>query len=977
MDHSQWIQQSLQAMIANNPQLFLQMLQQHQTSTSSSNSSVPNPQFIQQSVASAPNPATFAAAPAPLPSLAAPAPVSLLTASGSAPSAPAPPAPPAPAPAPIPLSAASAPFNPSLPPAVTALLTPTTNSSSVSQSQSIQPVPTYISPVSMLSSVISRAPNSEPARPLSSFMPPPPSASSSSSSSAFPPSITAIQHANRDRLGHANLTLGQSSTATKKKRGSGRKAPRLHATVEAPKVEDAVATANDGTQVVSLVVLVYPPRLTPDECNAFNIPNELHHYLQNRDAFQAVLQALGLYYQFDNLPLNTKVVDLLEALRSSLIQFGWEFPENQETSSFFRRHERLAIQLLRFSGKGNINNRANTPRLNPGKVQSEDMTLHEVVFNTNEYGIAKYVITNTKKFVLHTNTNAYVDEGYGALDEDEIELGCNRDASNEDEDVRVVARMLRDTSETLPVNQNATSNSGSNSPLSLTNTLSEDAGQEEAKNLWESNWVPAYGNEEEVFFVNDRSKIFKKVNDRIRIVTETEPLGFVVKGESPQKMLTIYTALVQRAIDEEDFSALLSQNRHFHLIAIDDHDIETLITSGPGVEKEVMSLFFKEKFDTHIHNYLVQVNDEYSTLSTVPFSSAADLSTAKKNELTVFGATVGLALVHGTYPANINPLLLVYLLNSSNLKSLHKGLVKEYFPELYQTLTRWIALDHSDNDLSYFQPHFATYHNIPVSVLHGRSERHHRSLAWTMLHNAIVGPVKTDHPYFEAFLKGLLLPCQPLGLNLAELASSCLGGIEEFVLSLLQTRITGDYHALRLEYTDKTCTVTHAALRDAYEAVPGWAGFSFEDIFQEFLEGSGLPCPTLMADVQGSFDEVVTLEGTSEKSYRMRMFCWATTGSPNILTDGLPIEVILIDDSDPMYFSVQLHRMTERERLLSLGTISFKTCTRKMQVPASYLLKLLDSSNDSGMEQLYNVKDNIFHWFLVQMLNGIGFYNIL
>ncbi|KAJ3764672.1 hypothetical protein FB446DRAFT_656239, partial [Lentinula raphanica] len=414
-----------------------------------------------------------------------------------------------------------------------------------------------------------------------------------------------------------------------------------------------------------------------------------------------------------------------------------------------------------------------------------------------------------------------------------------------------------------------------------------------------------------------------------------EPLGFLVKGENPQQMFAMYTALVQRAIDEEDFSTLLSQNRHFQLIAIDDRGVENYITSGPGVEKEVMSLFFKAKLDSHMHDYLTPVVDDYTTLSTVPLSSAADLSATKKNELAIFGAAIGLALVHGIYPANINPLLLVYLLSSSNLKSLTKELVNNLFPELHQTLTRWLALEHTDNDLSYFQPHFATYHNLSVTALHDRSERHHRSLAWNMLHNAIVGPVTTDHPYFKALLKGLFLPCKPIGLDLPEVPA-CVEGIDEFVLSLLQTRVTGDYKALRLEHTDRTSVVTHAALRDAYEIVPGWSSVSFEDIFQEFLEGSGIPCPALMEEVQGSFDDVVTLEGASEKNYRMRMFCWASTGSPFILTDGPAIEVILVDDSDPLYFSRQNHRMTERERLLKLGTISFKTCTRVMQVPASY-----------------------------------------
>ncbi|KAJ3826094.1 hypothetical protein F5880DRAFT_1476940 [Lentinula raphanica] len=242
-----------------------------------------------------------------------------------------------------------------------------------------------------------------------------------------------------------------------------------------------------------------------------------------------------------------------------------------------------------------------------------------------------------------------------------------------------------------------------------------------------------------------------------------------------------------------------------------------------------------------------------------------------------------------------------------------------------------------------------------VLALNGRSERHHRSLAWTMLHNAIVGPVATDHPYFKAFVKGLSLPSiSPM--SLIQIASFCNGGNSEFILSLLDSRITGDYDDLRLGYTDKTGVATHSALQAAFATIPEWSGRSFPDVFQEFLEGSGIPCPALMAEMQGSFNDVVTLEGASEKAYRMRMFCWATTGVPHILIDGLPIEVT---------------------RHLKYGTISFKTCTRVMQVPASYLLKLLNSSNENGSGTRYNVKDMVFHWFLVQILSNIGSYNVL
>ncbi|KAJ3822573.1 hypothetical protein F5880DRAFT_1702866 [Lentinula raphanica] len=71
MDQSQWLQQSLQTVIANNPQLFLQLLQQNQTQAAPSTPQFP--QFPAVSSNPAPLPASLVG---PMPSnLTAPAPV--------------------------------------------------------------------------------------------------------------------------------------------------------------------------------------------------------------------------------------------------------------------------------------------------------------------------------------------------------------------------------------------------------------------------------------------------------------------------------------------------------------------------------------------------------------------------------------------------------------------------------------------------------------------------------------------------------------------------------------------------------------------------------------------------------------------------------------------------------------------------------------------------------------------------------------
>ncbi|KAJ3718220.1 hypothetical protein C8R42DRAFT_723589 [Lentinula raphanica] len=130
---------------------------------------------------------------------------------------------------------------------------------------------------------------------------------------------------------------------------------------------------------------------------------------------------------------------------------------------------------------------------------------------------------------------------------------------------------------------------------------------------------------------------------------------------------------------------------------------------------------------------------------------------------------------------------------------------------------------------------------------------------------------------FQSLLEGPPPPVWDLGVNLSEIARRFTGGTSEFVNSLLETRIKGDYTMLRIDYT------------------------TISTILLSFLEGSGLPPPLTMQELQGRFADVVPLDDVSKKEFRMRMFCWATTGVPHILVDGSYTEVCLVPDDSPQY----------------------------------------------------------------------------
>jgi len=156
----------------------------------------------------------------------------------------------------------------------------------------------------------------------------------------------------------------------------------------------------------------------------------------------------------------------------------------------------------------------------------------------------------------------------------------------------------------------------------------------------------------------------------------------------------------------------------FNRIIVDREGQTRLVSSGDGLEVEVMNRVFKYFLEDRLDDFCVPLIDGWYTLATAPLVSNFSLSEAKRQELQLFGAAVGLALVHGQLPSKINPLLLIYLLCRCDLQALSKDLVMEHFPSLYHTLKAWNELNYTDNNLSAFNAHFFTYHqNFSVCAL--------------------------------------------------------------------------------------------------------------------------------------------------------------------------------------------------------------------------------------------------------------------
>lgn len=216
-----------------------------------------------------------------------------------------------------------------------------------------------------------------------------------------------------------------------------------------------------------------------------DLPLDLYYYTRQSETFRKVLSSVGRVFRFDLL-LSTSVVELLQHLHACLEHHGYNFPPASD-ASLFLPHERLSVQLLSFVGRGNSNSKAKTPRLITSSI-TPAMTLKDIVEDSVKFAIPRLVVTGDNRFTLNTSLpflltsytvmmillytvtrsqnislkvnlkqlqlgsqdseeehfclakriygifksdiDAEVDQGYGVLNEEEIELDC----INEDEE---------------------------------------------------------------------------------------------------------------------------------------------------------------------------------------------------------------------------------------------------------------------------------------------------------------------------------------------------------------------------------------------------------------------------------------------------------------------------------------------------------------------------------------------------------------
>ncbi|KAF9064562.1 hypothetical protein BDP27DRAFT_1230246, partial [Rhodocollybia butyracea] len=251
----------------------------------------------------------------------------------------------------------------------------------------------------------------------------------------------------------------------------------------------------------------------------------------------------------------------------------------------------------------------------------------------------------------------------------------------------------------------------------------------------------------------------------------------------------------------------------------------------------------------------------------------------------------------------------------------------------------------------------------------------HRVLAYEMLHNAIIGPIGVTNAYFQLFLEGFRLPCSST-LDICDLVRNFHGGAEEFIQTA-EISVIRSFDDLNIRILD----AVNGPFRDDFtsacaEAGPDFADKSFETIFQEFLEATGAPCPSVFDEIKDRFNPEINLERIDSSTFRMEILCWSVSGASRVIAEGEPLRIVLVTDEDSTYMSSSTPR-ARRAEYLAAGICSFKTCSRSLRIPVSYLIKLLRDAYSDMDSSFPNARSAVHHWLLVQMLEAIGSYTVL
>lgn len=149
---------------------------------------------------------------------------------------------------------------------------------------------------------------------------------------------------------------------------------------------------------------------------------------------------------------------------------------------------------------------------------------------------------------------------------------------------------------------------------------------------------------------------------------------------------------------------------------IDSDSSDRVRSLGSGIELEVLTLLFQEYVRNPVQ-WLTQSLDGHCRLTTTHNASTARfISTSRRQSMAVFGAIVALCLIRGMSVFPLDPLVLILFTNNCDLRCITQSILVEWHPEFKHTVDTFIAAG-SNGDLTPFQSHFASFHDVQVHHL--------------------------------------------------------------------------------------------------------------------------------------------------------------------------------------------------------------------------------------------------------------------
>ncbi|KAJ7231678.1 hypothetical protein B0H12DRAFT_207248 [Mycena haematopus] len=444
----------------------------------------------------------------------------------------------------------------------------------------------------------------------------------------------------------------------------------------------------------------------------------------------------------------------------------------------------------------------------------------------------------------------------------------------------------------------------------------------------------------------------------------------VVTGRNVAELALSFVAKIKEAAQQNDFTPILLADRSFNII----HDDGSVVSTGPGVEREVVYTAF-QCFSSHNGVwFLSRFDGRCSIATTLPLDMASFVNADRRITLTVLGCLTALLLIHGIAPDPLSPALIQYAANGCDLQSLTREFVGEWHPELKALLDLWVTTGPT-GDISSFQPHFSIYHDMQIATIQSRDLSQHQALGANMLYTALIGTQPATHNEVKAFLVGLQLPCVN-GFDFMQVLRSFPGGSATFI-SRTWTSMIHDYDSLQPHLS--VFSLNNTTLRQFVPLDSPVLVMNLCHLLQDFLRGSGATCPKILEEAKPTFSMLIPWEKIDSPSFRPMILCWAATGSPHVeFEEDQHVRVHFVAPDDASYHQDS----TTRNVFMKRGVISFRTCFRTAHIPVVPLVDICSQTyptrdGDGNPVEPFTLQQAIDNWLLLQILGGIGRHSIL